>query len=1197
MKSTSAKPLQKCEAVEKVNKFWRNASGLLYFQGIQRFPAYVVRRPAFSVPAPKGAWTDFKGNLQLSVSAARRSLAVQCNKAPLPIDRGMEKQIRCMPASGEDPEEKSKQSVATSAELDMAMTTEASQKSQLLHLHNTWALRLPPNARGRVTQGMLLYALALCRSLDDRQHITSHQFSMPKSLLMPGPNGAHWFRMVLSVGSCTTHIQISLPRETLGLFLTGLYLQRGSTLQCHDIRTSGHCCEASLHVRARNYQKPQLAEGCSAPGRFLAVPLGPQGHQQWVGLRWRGQGDAAVLGNKVGSQQCATCRWTPASLREEYLYLTRGNSDHTASRDKSAGAELVLPSRGPALQQHWHRHPDGADWQIWKSQMEKVLEEPDGKSAAHGGTERPSATQRGQMDQQAGVAVLLTAQLSPGKPAIRKPHGFFIFFACRCMATHLGHISALKGESLALSHKPEQIFPLFSQLRLQKYRRTTPSCNQTCTAHYGRSHSNRLHAAKAWFNAHLHAVTQTHRWQQTWQNCLSQPKEEHTQEHGKGSQHGGLALHLGDLGHVKGRLSANCKAPAYTLAICTPPSHCRNRDTGGSLAPNPSRQAKDVTAAPMLCAFMVLYQTMAVFAVTLARCTSSNTHTPDELNKEYTGKGLCVFLKAIYSGTVHDTKGEKQPKGTPELKKSSHTEKSFNMQTGEGSDLLTDLEAIKLLATSETQKLTGELLGLYDSPAGTRAVPAPVPSLSRPSCPLSFADSAASAAPTLPLAFQQCAARSSAFVCQADPSICSAAGPIQLPCPAPAAPAPVLLWSLSLFLPSSVITSVLASHPALHLTAKPLTHSSRRTLFPDPALSFGYKQPFMGASLTSSLTFIPTPQCEADTRAPFPWPACPGSLAQRRVGKDGACSGHAPTWSLDMAVACTHTRMLGNSPGFSSAAASPGLILSRLQINGVRACTWECSCYCRGVSGHRHTGTSQRLACLLAARPGKPRAQRMQHSLLDKAQTLLPPSSMALSCPAIRIEEQEGADGSGAQREAGVKSSPGWLSAPPTALLSRGRAQAGRLAALGRVVVLAKAPCSHLVDVPAGCPLAGSCQGSLCKDGVFKQGLLAALPWQLPFCIRVQEESEGTDSAEEFTSLLSAPCCAVAFKYKIKVTPTERPSSELRFTTLMSGWLYLDCKVIGDHRCTLPIIVVFVKPANKNKNKQNFSFRLGNTRC
>lgn len=67
--------------------------------------------------------------------------------------------------------------------------------------------------------------------------------------------------------------------------------------------------------------------------------------------------------------------------------------------------------------------------------------------------ERPSATRRGQMDQQAGEAVLLTAQRSPGKPAIRKHHRFFVFFACRCMATHLGHISALKGESLALSHK------------------------------------------------------------------------------------------------------------------------------------------------------------------------------------------------------------------------------------------------------------------------------------------------------------------------------------------------------------------------------------------------------------------------------------------------------------------------------------------------------------------------------------------------------------------------------------------------------------------------------------------------------------------------------------------------------------------------------------------------------------------------
>lgn len=68
-----------------------------------------------------------------------------------------------------------------------------------------------------------------------------------------------------------------------------------------------------------------------------------------------------------------------------------------------------------------------------------------------------------------------------------------------------------------------------------------------------------------------------------------------------------------------------------------------------ALSPKPkeagqSRQA----AAPMLCAFMVLYQAMAVFAVPLARCTPSNTHPPDELNKEYTGQGLCVFLQAIY---------------------------------------------------------------------------------------------------------------------------------------------------------------------------------------------------------------------------------------------------------------------------------------------------------------------------------------------------------------------------------------------------------------------------------------------------------------------------------------------------------------------------------------------------------------------
>lgn len=101
MKSTRAKLLQKCEAVEKVNKFRRNAPGLLCFQGIQRLPAHVVHRPAFPMPDPKGAWMDFKGNLQLSVSTARRGLIVQCNKALLSVDRRLEQQIGCTPASGE----------------------------------------------------------------------------------------------------------------------------------------------------------------------------------------------------------------------------------------------------------------------------------------------------------------------------------------------------------------------------------------------------------------------------------------------------------------------------------------------------------------------------------------------------------------------------------------------------------------------------------------------------------------------------------------------------------------------------------------------------------------------------------------------------------------------------------------------------------------------------------------------------------------------------------------------------------------------------------------------------------------------------------------------------------------------------------------------------------------------------------------
>lgn len=101
MKSTRAKLLQKCEVVEKLNKSGRNAPSLLCLQGIQRLPAHVVHKPAFPVPAPKGAWKDFKGNLQLSVSTARRSLIVQCNKALLSVDRRLQQQIGCTPASGE----------------------------------------------------------------------------------------------------------------------------------------------------------------------------------------------------------------------------------------------------------------------------------------------------------------------------------------------------------------------------------------------------------------------------------------------------------------------------------------------------------------------------------------------------------------------------------------------------------------------------------------------------------------------------------------------------------------------------------------------------------------------------------------------------------------------------------------------------------------------------------------------------------------------------------------------------------------------------------------------------------------------------------------------------------------------------------------------------------------------------------------
>lgn len=64
------------------------------------------------------------------------------------------------------------------------------------------------------------------------------------------------------------------------------------------------------------------------------------------------------------------------------------------------------------------------------------------------------------------------------------------------------------------------------------------------------------------------------------------------------------------------------------------------------------------------------------------------------------------------------------------------------------------------------------------------------------------------------------------------------------------------------FLPSSVITGVLASHPALHLTG---THHFQILQ------SVGHKQPFMGSSLVPALTFISAPQLEADTWALFPW--------------------------------------------------------------------------------------------------------------------------------------------------------------------------------------------------------------------------------------------------------------------------------------------------------------------------------------
>lgn len=78
------------------------------------------------------------------------------------------------------------------------------------------------------------------------------------------------------------------------------------------------------------------------------------------------------------------------------------------------------------------------------------------------------------------------------------------------------------------------------------------------------------------------------------------------------------------------------------------------------------------------------------------------------------------------------------------------------------------------------------------------------------------------------------------------------------------------------------------------------------------------------------------------------------------------------------------SRSGGKGKTSSLGSSVPGAHPEPTASNGVRACTWERSCYRRGVSGHRHTGTSQRLGCLLAARTRKPRAQHMQHSLLDK---------------------------------------------------------------------------------------------------------------------------------------------------------------------------------------------------------------------
>lgn len=162
------------------------------------------------------------------------------------------------------------------------------------------------------------------------------------------------------------------------------------------------------------------------------------------------------------------------------------------------------------------------------------------------------------------------------------------------------------------------------------------------------------------------------------------------------------------------------------------------------------------------------------------------------------------------------------------------------------------------------------------------------------------------------------------------------------------------------FLPSSVITGVLASHPALHLTG---THHFQILQ------SVGHKQPFMACSwswtriipCSCSHLHLCTPAwswylstiplgtvLQIPSLSPslcaivvvlrlFGWASLQGhawgllewcgapiqpvhsnTLEQQGMGKKGACSGCAPAWSLDLPEAHIQAQMLGNSAGFIS---------------------------------------------------------------------------------------------------------------------------------------------------------------------------------------------------------------------------------------------------------------------------------------